>query len=407
MDIQLTDGQKKAYESIHRCMGNWHGKPRVHVITGFAGTGKTTLLRAFEQELPEHPVVLTPTGKAALRVFEATGIQASTIHRYIYKHVPTDRGEFIRTQKPADEIDVSPCGVVFVDEASMVSLELWEHLFEACVLTQQNIVCLGDPFQLPPVAERGAEYFSIVDPVFVCTERVELTEIVRQALDNPIIRASMCMRQGDMMEAFLELDMVNPDKMVSKAVDVYKRNGAVICHMNATRNILNNDIRKILGKGDELEVGEPLLITKNNYNTELFNGEIVNFGGWMQTPDKERYLDKFGENGWYDVRIGTAKLDKGIGNPTLCVEEIFGKLDSSLAGSVAYNAGRQYGKGMHQHANLGYALTCHKSQGSEWPEVFVVVEPTINLNTKMGARWMYTAITRTKETLSVCMKGWR
>jgi exodeoxyribonuclease-5 len=274
-------------------------------------------------------------------------------------------------------------------------------------LTQQNIVCLGDPFQLPPVAEKGESYFSIVDPTFICTERVELTEIVRQALDNPIIRSSMLMREGDMMEALIELDMVIPKNMNERAVQVYKNGGAVICHMNATRNALNADVRKALGKGPELEVGEPLLITKNNYNTDLFNGEIVNFGGWMDGPDKERYLDKFGNNGWYDVHIGQVQLDKGRGNPTLCVEEVFGKLDNSLTGSVAYNAGRRYGKGMHQHANLGYTLTCHKSQGSEWPEVFVVVEPTINLNTKMGARWMYTAITRTKEKLSVCMTGWR
>ena len=82
MDIKLTEGQEKAYQSIQKCINKWEGKPRVHVICGFAGTGKTTLLRVFEKELPQHPVVLTPTGKAALRVKEATGIEAITMHRY-------------------------------------------------------------------------------------------------------------------------------------------------------------------------------------------------------------------------------------------------------------------------------------------------------------------------------------
>jgi exodeoxyribonuclease-5 len=177
--------------------------------------------------------------------------------------------------------------------------------------------------------------------------------------------------------------------------------------MNATRNKLNNAIRSQLGKGGEIEIGEPILITKNNYNTDLLNGEIVNFNGWMDEPELNKFMDKFGDRGWYDVRIGKARLDKGNGMPTLCVEEVLGTLDPSLTNSVGYNAGRRYGKGMHQHANLGYTLTCHKSQGSEWPEVFVVVEPTIDMNSKMGARWLYTALTRTKEKVSMSMKGWR
>lgn len=406
MDIKLTEGQEKAYQSIQKCINKWEGKPRVHVICGFAGTGKTTLLKVFEKELPQHPVVLTPTGKAALRVKEATGIEAITMHRYLYKHVPTNYGDFERTKKTPSELAVSPCGVVFVDEASMVSLELWEDLFEGCNDTKQNIVCLGDPFQLPPVVDKNASYFSIVDPDFVCTERMMLTEIVRQALDNPIIQASMLLRQGKVMEAMMDIDIIDSRAIETHAKDVYQRNGVVICHMNATRNKLNNSIRNQLGKGSELEIGEPILITKNNYNTDLLNGEIVNFKGWMDEPELNKFMDKFGDKGWYNVRIGKALLDKCNGTPTMCVEEVLGTLDTSLTNSVGYNAGRRYGKGMHQHANLGYTLTCHKSQGSEWPEVFVVVEPTIDLNTKMGARWLYTAITRTKEKVSMSMKGW-
>jgi exodeoxyribonuclease-5 len=398
--MELTKGQSEAYKYI-KGMGKWKGAPNVLVVAGFAGTGKTTLLKMISAETSTPPLVLTPTGKAAVRVQEASGIEATTIHRYIYSHRPDGKGGFVRSKKGMDDLDRSSNNIVFVDEGSMVDQELWEDLFEVCYLTQQDIVIFGDPFQLPPVSV-GGEYFSLVDPRFVATKRIELTEIVRQALDNPIIRSSMLVRKGDIFNGLLDIDRVLPEELVEKSVQLYKTGGATICHTNKTRNELNNSIRNALGRSGPLEVGEPLLVIKNNYEVDLFNGEVVTFDGWTDEPYRRSFFDHF-NNQKLNVNVGRMKVrEPALIDPIVCVEEVMGSLDAKFQGAVAYYCGKANQKQEMLHVNLGYAMTCHKMQGSEAPEVLVVSEPTIKLNSLDGRKWIYTAITRAKERVSLC-----
>jgi ATP-dependent exoDNAse (exonuclease V) alpha subunit len=402
----LTQGQKKSLEAIHFA-STWQGKVKVVIIRGYAGTGKTTLLKMLSKIGMESPTVVAPTGKAALRVEEATDLVAQTIHRFIYNHKPDNRtGEFTRTNKDPAEIEKSGCGCIFVDEASMVDLELWEDLFAAAEATQQNLVCLGDPFQLPPVSS-AKEHFSIMADEFLCTKRVDMTEIVRQALDNPIIRASMMVREGDVTGCMMELPHVAASRLIERSHEVYDAKGAVICHRNNTRNSINRAIRKRIGHPENSVVeGEPLLICKNNYDAELYNGEVVRFNKWVSDPELMMFKDKFNDNKAYSVYVGKADVEGAIIEPYLCVEEVMGLTDPSASNSIQYFAGKRFEKGKFVGANLGYTLTCHKSQGSEWPEVLVALEPTVSLTNKEGQRWLYTALTRAKEKVSVCVTGW-
>lgn len=398
--MQLTKGQEEAFKYI-QSMVKWKGTPEVLVVAGFAGTGKTTLLKMVSESFPSHPVVVAPTGKAALRVEQASGIAAGTLHRYLYKHRPDEAtGEFVRSKKPIEEVDRSSCGILFLDEGSMVDQELWEDLFEVCHATQQNIVVFGDPFQLPPVAQ-SSDFFSLMDPRFVATKRIELTEIVRQALENPLIRSSMLVRQGDVFEGLLDIDMVLPSELVEEATKTYSAGGAVLCHTNKTRNLLNNGIRTQLGYSGDLKAGEPLLVTKNNYNVDLFNGEIVTFKGWAEEPVTRDFWDRFNQ-AHVKVKVGRGMISDGIIDPVLCMEEVMGSLEPKFSSSVAYYCGKHRGKQEMLNANLGYALTCHKAQGSEFPTVLVCSEPSVRVNTLEGRRWIYTAITRSKENVKIC-----
>lgn len=402
--VNLTQKQEEAYKYVQSMVDNWKGTPNVLVVAGFAGTGKTTLLKVIAESFPEHPVVVTPTGKAALRVREVSGIDAETIHRYLYKHRPDgNTGDFVRTKKTVEDIRRSPCGIVFLDEGSMVDQELWEDLFEACYTTQQNIVVFGDPFQLPPVA-MGKEYFSLMDPRFVATHRIEMREIMRQALENPIVRSSMLIRQGDVFEGLLDIERVMPEDVVKASIDAYASQGAVLCHTNKVRNILNQEMRARMGYMGPLTKGEPLLVVKNNYSVELYNGEIVSFEGWDQNPVERTFKDRFND-ARVSVSVGRAELSDGLINPLLCVEEVMGKLDPKFQSSVAYYCGKVNDRQEMLHANLGYVLTCHKAQGSEFSNVLVCAEPTVRTNTLDGRRWLYTAITRSKESVKLCFTG--
>lgn len=402
--MNLTEKQEEAFKYVQSMTNNWRGTPNVLVVAGFAGTGKTTLLKVIAESFPEHPVVVTPTGKAALRVREVSGIEAETVHRYLYKHRPDgNTNDFVRTKKTAEEVNRSPCGIVFLDEGSMVDQELWEDLFEACHATQQNIVIFGDPFQLPPVAI-NKEYFSLMDPRFVATHRVEMTEIMRQALENPIVRSSMLIRKGDVFEGLLDIERVMPENVVEACIEASAGNGAILCHTNKARNTLNNEMRARFGYFGEPVQGEPLLVVKNNYTVELYNGEIVSFEGWETPPQLKTFRDKFNDVR-LSVNVGRAILSDGNIDPLLCVEEVTGKLEPKFQSSVAYYCGKVNDRQEMLHANFGYVLTCHKAQGSEFPTVLVCAEPTVRPNTLDGRRWLYTAITRSKESVKLCFTG--
>lgn len=393
----------------------------VGIVVGYAGTGKTAGIQFIAHE-HGSPLVVTPTGKAALRVREATGVYAMTIHHWIYAPAEDPKtGAVTFQRRTPEEIEalIPRSRLVVLDESSMVGPETWHDMRTVCEHHGLKLVCIGDGFQLPPVQPPKAAPFSILAPAFaeqLDAPRIEMTEVLRQAQGSPIIRASMMLRQGDGWRALQGLTQISQNNLAKVCLAVHQQGGVTICHRNVTRFQLNAGLRHMLGIYDEMpQPGEPLMVLKNTYEIGVVNGETITFPGWEPAPDEaERVHDRY-TNVEESARFGGIVLrrDEAPGKElraTLAIEELHGRLTAgqkaiSTAGNRwarlngLYTAGDRLAP--HCHANFGYAYTAHKSQGSQWPYVLVVLEPSIKLNEEDGRRWMYTATTRASQACAV------
>jgi exodeoxyribonuclease-5 len=380
---------------------------RVAVITGYAGVGKTTLIKYIAKSYGE-PKVLTPTGKAALRVGEATGIFGQTIHRFLYvpSEDPRTGAPTFRLKDSWDETFSGMKGqLVLVDEASMVSREVFNDLLAIANKAGFYILLMGDLFQLPPVfKDKQGNLWSALS--YETPFRVNLTEVIRQALDSPIIRSSMLLRTGKPeYEAMALLEPVGASKLIESAIETRQRGGVVVCYTNQRRHQINNAVRDALGYAvGSVVAGEPLLVVQNNYVLNVYNGEVVDFFGWKsESCEPFPVTDRYSAS---SVNMGFGVSEMNGMKVTVSPEQVTGHAENA---KVGYSAIRKAARGWYRHkfdaalapphldANYGYALTTHKAQGSEWPEILVVVEPALSrLHEVERNRWLYTAETRAK-----------
>jgi exodeoxyribonuclease-5 len=334
-----------------------------------------------------------------------------TIHRYIYEPKEDPRsGQPMFTLKSAyDETFSDMEGkLVLIDEASMVDGEVWADLLSLALAVRFKILLMGDLFQLPPVLkDKTGKAFSTlhIETPF----KVNLTEVLRQAQESPIIRASMLLREGrPEFEALRLLKAIPSARLIEAVAEVNAGGGAALCFTNARRHEINNKVRAHLGYSlDTLHTGEPLLITQNNYNLNCYNGEVVPFDGWLTAPAEQvTVTDRFAQSS-INMAFGVCKY--GDARATVSVEQVSGKSEDAKVGNWAVRkAARFWYKESfqaerappHLDANFGQMLTCHKSQGSEWGEVLIVLEPALRvLQGVERRRWLYTAATRGKHTV--------
>lgn len=383
---------------------------RLAVLTGFAGAGKTSLLKLLVQlfeatKIPYH--LMAPTGKAALRLREVTGRGTSTIHRFLYtpfQNPETGDVKFALRQNFEDE-----GAYLLVDEASMVGRKVWTDLTIAAEMGGMKILLVGDPFQLEPVSSGGED--DVFCPLSLVTPyRAHLDEVVRQALDSPVLRAATMIRAAtspmDVSRAMGELTMLldrTPAQLAFEEPSV-----PVLVHRNVTRHQLNNDVRQKRGfETGTVLAGEPLLVMKNVYRPEEhFNGEIVQVG--RVSPNVAvAVLDRRSKVAM-DLRYCLGDVE---GVPfVMCPDEVagvtqgqisefwvsIGAKDAVRSGRLGYYATPAERPTM-LGCNYGYALTVHKAQGSEYDAVCLVVEPSIKVNEVEGKRFLYTAITRARK----------
>lgn len=418
--MNLTAGQESALQCIRNLQVSHPTGGGLGVISGYAGTGKTTLLRILAEEY-EDLLVLAPTGKAAVRVREASGARSKTIHSWMYEAKEDPKtGALSWGLKDSGTMEIPHCGLLVVDEASMVTLQLFLHLYEKIREVGLNLILVGDGFQLPPVeSDPRRKDFSVFASDMPANFRIHLTEIHRQALDSPIVRASMQIRSGQWAtEALGELPAIPETALMTESFRLFEDGGVTICHKNTTRHELNTGIRAIYGHPDQqLQIGEPLLVTQNNYALEVYNGEIVE----VRTTPKPINLAPVAVRDAHtgaSTHVNFLQLEADLpmcGVRMVCVadKEVFGTL-----GNVGGHVVRRTAKKLLEResedkrteavefvqANLGYALTCHKSQGSEFPMGIVVIEPSLRLNSDDGRRWAYTALTRFKRLVKICWK---
>lgn len=330
-------------------------------IQGLAGTGKTTLLAKLASQVP-NVTVIAPTGKAAAVLRAKSGLPVKTVHSAIYdfKGMVEDEDNFGRMRPTfADKIETGLARrAVLLDESSMVGEKLAMDLLE----TGAVVVACGDPGQLPPVRDR--QFFDTAD--------VMLEQIHRQALESPIIRQAHAVRAGQdyrsdgdgfvALHSSLDLDL--------KQFDI------VICWRNQTRKNMNNRVRHIAKgiTGPVLQKGEPVMCLRNDHRLGIFNGEVY-------TLAEERLPG----------RMISLEGDKHI--PGAVVEGIDKDFDEAFKDDNKTPFA------------LAYAATAHKYQGSEAPRVLVFDEmPATNSD---RPRWLYTALTRAQQHVTVVRpKGW-
>jgi len=348
---------------------------KVSIITGGPGTGKTTLIKKLLDLLDANKIkvkLAAPTGRAAKRMFEGTGRYAETLHRLLeFSPMP---GGFTRNEQNALDAEF-----IIVDEASMIDAFLMYALLRA-IPSKAHLLFLGDVDQLPSVGA-GNILNDLIASQKVCVTR--LTEIFRQAQDSLIIVNAHNINQGKFPVSFIEgskrdfvfVPQKNPEELFSFLAEVYTKklahyhikpeDAVVLVPMNrgiAGTARLNQELQKILNPREDTEhqimrfgqvykVGDRVMQIKNNYDKFVFNGDL----GIIEAIDIPEQVMK--------IQFGERVL-----------EYDFAELNELV---------------------LSYAISIHKSQGSEFSAVII---PIFMQHFVLLARnLLYTAVTRAKK----------
>lgn len=342
------------------------GGDQVFRLFGYAGTGKTTLAKEIAAGVNGKVLFGAFTGKAAQVLRQKGCRDASTIHSMIYKMVENDDGTHEFKLNRLSE--VRDADLVIIDECSMVDQELGRDLMSFGT----KILVLGDPAQLPPV--KGGGFFTNHEP------HVMLTEVHRQARGNPIIELSMRIRMGERISRG-DFGAVRIIGSADVSTDDVVGADQVLVGLNRTREQYNRRLRQLLGHEGELPVaGDRLVCLKNNRENGLFNGAIWNFTRRKKLPMQPAH--KF----WIASEDGSLDLDCTV-------------LDACFDGTLADMSWHE--KRGFDEFTYGYALTVHKSQGSQWDNVYLFNESGSFRDD--AARWLYTGVTRAAERLTVVM----
>lgn len=388
--MTLTNKQQ---EGLNIAVARYKAKERWTCISGYAGSGKTTLVRFIIDALkvnPEEDVAyIAFTGKAAQVLRQKGCPNAMTAHRLLYYSKPTPSGRFIYTPRPS-----IPYRIVVVDEVSMLSKELWDLLLSHPVY----VIACGDPGQLPPVSKD-----SCLD--ILNHPHIFLDEIMRQAQESEIIRLSMDIREGRPI-AFMkgkEVQVIPGSELVG---GMYVWADQILVATNNKRIQVNNEMRAAANRGPHPEIGDKIICNRNCWDISdtdevhaLVNGTIgyitnINEIDYQyphyqlrdpvplfQTSFKTEYDAEF-----IDVPIDQSSILNNTKFLTPQQEYLFFKSQQLKM------------EPMPIEFNYGYAITCHRSQGSQWDKV-LVLEERFPFEAEDHKRWLYTAVTRAADKL--------
>ena len=353
------------------------GRSPLFRLFGYAGTGKTTLARHFAENVAGDVQFAAFTGKAAQVLRSKGATNARTIHSLIYR----PRGEEAVEDETTGKTSVSPtfslnrqsavsrAKLIIVDECSMVDEALGRDLMSFGT----PILVLGDPGQLPPIS--GGGYFTEHEPDFL------LTEIHRQARDNPIISMALDVREG----RELMLGDYGTAQVISKAQvtqDLVLDADQVLVGTNRTRRRYNARLRELKGFSGSLpQAGDKMVCLRNDPAKGLLNGSL-----WkVMTASRETV--KPGIN--LLVSPEEDDPDRGVAKIKL-LKSAFETTETE----IPWQTRKRF-----DDFDYGYALTVHKAQGSQWDNVVLFDESYAFRDTR--ARWLYTAITRAAERLTI------
>jgi exodeoxyribonuclease V len=365
--------QAAALDAVARWYASGRARKQIFRVFGYAGTGKTTLARHFADGLKGRVLYMAYTGKAAM-VMRKNGCRgALTIHATIYE-VEFNPETGVKKFVLKDVDDLSDAALFVIDECSMVDDEIGKDILSFGV----PVLVLGDPAQLPPV--RGGGFFTEKDP------DVMLTEIHRQAAENPIVQMATTIREGGR----LSYGTYGESRVITRSdlsQDDVMHAGQVLVGLNKTRAAYNGRMRTLHGRRTSMpEVGDVLVCLKNDRNKGLFNG-----GLWHVIEFLKRRKGHLND---HTVRMHLGSLDFDSTEPVeVRVRKEFFEGRGNEVPWKELNGLQQF--------DYGYALTVHKAQGSQWDSVCLFDESG-NFSTDR-ARWLYTGLTRAAEKITVVM----
>ncbi len=450
LGFQPTADQQRALSHLEAFENSGKKNP-LYILKGYAGTGKTSLVGAYVKVLKNMGksfVLLAPTGRAAKVLSQYTGYKAHTIHRFIYRifTAPNGSHRFILAK------NILRNAVFIVDEASMINdstqpgdalfstRNLLEDLLDFVYSGEDNkLILSGDTAQLPPVGLNISPALNlgyIKSIINIAGFAFEMKEVMRQSLDSGILATATALRKKiSSDEASLPLF----DTRLFKSDIVRIENGyeleellqenfssddlskcIVVCRTNKRANLFNRQIReRILQRENRIEGGDLLMVVRNNYfwlddNSRagfLANGDLVRIIRLKKTEEKYGFtfadadielLDYPGEKE-YEVKLLLDTINaQGPGLTDADRKRLFNSVEQDY-NHIPQRRKRmeEVGKNLYYnalHVKFAYAMTCHKTQGGQWPNV-IVDQGYLNdemINTEY-LRWLYTAITRSTE----------
>ena len=399
--IVLTERQKQGLE-IAVSRYNQH-KPYT-CIAGYAGTGKSTLVRFIIQALglpPQDVAFITYTGKAALVLKEKGNHNAMTAHHLLYQSYPRADGTFFH--KPRRPLEY-PYKLIVVDEVSMLPKDMWDLLLTHHI----PVLALGDPFQLPSLNE---DNYVLQEP------HIFLTEIMRQALDSEIIRVSMDIRHGKPLQLMKgnEVHVIDKNELSS---GMLKWADQILVATNKTRHFYNDLMRTYLFGEHPIEPieGDKIICLRNDWDCVTGNGDVLVNGltGYISNisceenrnmPMRIRKEMPIVMNAdfvpdYYDEESEAVYNGMGVFEDLRMDYKLF----TAHEPTVNKQNFRQIPQQFKPHEfDYGYAITTHKAQGSEYDKV-LVMEENFPRAGEEHQRWLYTAVTRASKKLVIVRK---
>jgi exodeoxyribonuclease V len=383
-EIELSDQQKEALAIVDK----WFKSPEQGYMTlgGYAGTGKTTLMaylsKVLRQQKPNLKIAFCSyTGKAT-RVLESRlrqhnaiqrGDSISTIHRLMYRPEADADGNVVSWRR-RDQADFN-YGLIVVDEASMVTSQVWYDLQAYNV----PILAVGDHGQLPPI---DSDFNLMSNP------QIKLEKIFRQQEGNPIIRlATMAREEGHIPYGMYgskvwkkQRSDSDTQETLGEILQSASNDTLVLVGYNHTRQKLNKAIRGLREFESALPSrGDKVICLKNNVKYQLYNGMLGQI-----------------------VDIDYAKADQGYYEAVIDMDD-----DRRFEGAIASEqfgamTTMKQGRGSDvQLFDFAYAITVHKAQGSQAERVILFEERFAKMTDDDWRRWLYTAVTRASEELYI------
>lgn len=342
------------------------------ILTGLAGTGKTTIIATLEEAF-RRACYCSPTGKAAQNL-RKRGIPAITIHKAIYNHTHANGNPHFTKISPAELARRYTHFVI--DEASMISTDIWRDLQRIRIPK----ILVGDPGQLPPVGD---------DPLLLLKPSAQLHTIHRNAANSPIIKLAYRFRRtGAAPDSPLLLKNDQGYAEICSTPTALERVFSLnlpleetmfLTGRNKERVELNTAVRQWRGidHAHPISENDQLVCRRNNYNLNVFNGQLFKV---LETPTLEAgvyptIVEPIDGGEAFELPISAAHFNK----PKV-------DYDDPLPQGTAF-------------MNYGYALTVHYAQGSEFQHVVVIEPPGLSYFVGETHRWRYTAATRAVETL--------